>query len=276
MHSNGDVSMIKDTGTVISQHEIAEGIYKMVICTQAARAARPGQFISIYSHDRSRLLPRPISICDMNVDAWTLTIVYRLAGEGTAEFSTWERGESLQLIGPIGNGYVLPDANKADKDLPYDFPENPHIIAIGGGIGIPPILGLAKSATVPVEAVLGYRNSDLFLIEEFQKAGARIHVATDDGSIGVHGTVLDAIKAENVTGNIIYACGPMPMLRGVKQYAEENGILCFLSLEERMACGVGACLGCVTKTKEKDEHSQVNNKRVCTEGPVFLSTEVLL
>ncbi len=275
MHSN-DVTMIKDTGTVISQHEIADGIFKMVICTQAARTAKPGQFISIYSHDKSRLLPRPISICDMNVDAWTLTVVYRVAGEGTAEFSTWERGESLELIGPIGNGYVLPDANKSQDKLPYDFPENPRIIAIGGGIGIPPILGLAKSATVPVEAVLGYRNSDLFLLEEFQKAGARIHVATDDGSIGVHGTVLDAIKAENVTGNIIYACGPMPMLRGVKQYAEENGILCFLSLEERMACGVGACLGCVTKSKEKDEHSQVNNKRVCTEGPVFVSTEVLL
>ncbi|MBQ3974048.1 MAG: dihydroorotate dehydrogenase electron transfer subunit, partial [Lachnospiraceae bacterium] len=108
----------------------------------------------------------------------------------------------------------------------------------------------------------------LFLKEEFEKY-CPVLVATEDGSRGIKGNVLDAVRAAGISPDVICACGPSPMLRAVKAYAEEAGTLCFISLEERMACGVGACLGCVAPTTKKDDHSHVNNTRVCTEGPVF-------
>ena len=105
---------------------------------------------------------------------------------------------------------------------------------------------------------------------------ADVYVATDDGSVGTHGTVVDVLRQEHITGDVIYACGPKPMLAAVKAFAEEKGILCYVSMEERMACGIGACLGCVCKTKHEDEHSHVHNARVCKDGPVFLAEEVEL
>ena len=123
------------------------------------------------------------------------------------------------------------------------------------------------------QIVVGYRNAQTFLKEEFEAAG-ELYISTEDGSVGTKGNVMDAIREQKLEADIIYACGPTPMLRAIKQYAEENGIECYISLEERMACGIGACLACVCKSKEKDAHSNVNNKRICKDGPVFLSTEV--
>ena len=123
------------------------------------------------------------------------------------------------------------------------------------------------------QIVVGYRNAQTFLKEEFEAAG-ELYISTEDGSVGTKGNVMDAIREQKLKADIIYACGPTPMLRAIKQYAEENGIECYISLEERMACGIGACLACVCKSKEKDAHSNVNNKRICKDGPVFLSTEV--
>ena len=120
--------------------------------------------------------------------------------------------------------------------------------------------------------VLGYRD-ELFLNKEFEAYGD-VYVATEDGSAGTKGNVMDAIRENGLKADMIYACGPTPMLRAIKQYAEEQGIECYISLEERMACGIGACLACVCKSKEKDAHSNVNNKRICKDGPVFLATEV--
>ena len=120
---------------------------------------------------------------------------------------------------------------------------------------------------------MGYADNKLFLKEDFDKE-SEVLIATMDGSAGTKGTVIDAMNAENVTGDVVCACGPMPMLRAVKKYAEEKGMTAYISLEERMACGVGACLGCVTKTKEKDEHTHVNNTRICVEGPVFEASVV--
>ena len=114
---------------------------------------------------------------------------------------------------------------------------------------------------------------EYFLKEEFEQAG-ELYISTEDGSVGTKGNVMDAIRENALEADMIYACGPTPMLRAIKQYAEENGIECYISLEERMACGIGACLACVCKSKEKDAHSNVNNKRICKDGPVFLSTEV--
>ena len=123
------------------------------------------------------------------------------------------------------------------------------------------------------QIIAGYRDEQTFLREEFEKNG-ELFISTEDGSVGVKGNVLDAVRTCGLEADIIYACGPTPMLRAIKQYAEEKGVTCYISLEERMACGIGACLGCVCKTKEKDAHSNVNNKRICKDGPVFLSTEV--
>ena len=113
----------------------------------------------------------------------------------------------------------------------------------------------------------------MFLCEEM-KADGEVYVATEDGSAGTKGNVLDAIRENGLKADVIYACGPTPMLRALKEYAKKNGIECWISMEERMACGIGACLACVCKSKDKDHHTNVNNKRICKEGPVFLAEEV--
>ena len=121
--------------------------------------------------------------------------------------------------------------------------------------------------------VAGYRNSELFLADELKQYG-NLYVATEDGSEGTKGNVMNAIAENNLKADVIFACGPMPMLRAIKKYAQEQNIPAYISLEERMACGVGACLGCVVKTKNVDAHSHVKNARICTDGPVYLASEV--
>lgn len=145
---------------------------------------------------------------------------------------------------------------------------------IGGGIGIPPMLGLAKARKGENLAVLGFRDQ-LFLQQEFRSC-SQVYVATEDGSAGTKGNVLDAIREDGLMADVIYACGPTPMLRAVKAYAMERSLECWLSLEERMACGIGACLACVCQSKEIDSHSNVHNKRICKDGPVFPAQEVEL
>lgn len=248
----------KITAEVAVQKPIAAGIYDMTLKVgEMAKEARPGQFVSVYSNDGSKLLPRPISICGIDAEKGELRIVYRIAGEGTKEFSGYVSGTKVEVMGPLGNGYTIKD-KKA--------------IVIGGGIGIPPMLELSKQLNCEKAMVLGYRD-ETFLKEEFEALGD-VYVSSDLGTAGIKGTVLDAIKEYGVEGDIIYACGPMPMLRAIKAYAEEKGIEAQISLEERMACGVGACLGCVCKSKEKDEHTHVHNKRICKDGPVFDAREV--
>ena len=251
----------KEQAVVISQEQIAPAIYSLWIKTdKIAQYAKAGQFISIYCDDGSRLLPRPISICEIDKEDSSLHLVYRIAGKGTAEFSEKQTGDHLSVMGPLGNGFSL----KGKKAF-----------LIGGGIGIPPILELAKQLNCEKQIVLGYRNSDMFLLDEFKKQG-EVYIATEDGSVGTKGNVLDAIRENALDAEVIYACGPTPMLRALKNYAAENNIECWISMEEKMACGIGACLACVCKSKEVDGHTNVHNKRVCKEGPVFLAEEVEL
>ena len=132
---------------------------------------------------------------------------------------------------------------------------------------------LSKELNCEKEIILGYQDKETFLKEEFEEYGT-VYVATEDGSVGTKGNVLDAVRNQQLKADVIYACGPMPMLKALKGYAQENHIECWISLEERMACGIGACLGCVCKSVHKDEHTRVRNKRICTEGPVFLAEEV--
>lgn len=254
----------KENALVVSQEMIAENIYSMWIKTEAVSEAAPGQFISMYTNDGSRLLPRPISICEIDREKGQLRVVYRVTGPetGTELFSRLKAGDTIPVIGPLGNGF------------PYEKAEGKRVFLMGGGIGVPPILELAKEMKCgKKQIVVGYRDAETFLREEFEQNG-EVYISTEDGSVGTKGNVMDAIRENGLEADIIYACGPTPMLRAIKAYAEENGIVCYLSLEERMACGIGACLACVCQTKEKDHHSNVNNRRICKDGPVFLSTEV--
>lgn len=253
------MEMIKETAKVVRQQQIDEGIFDMELSfPKGAALAKPGQFIAMYCNDKSKLLPRPISICGINKEEGTLRVVYRVAGEGTKEFSEMKEGDTLEVMGPLGNGFAL----KEEK-----------AIIIGGGIGIPPMLELAKQLNVEKTVVLGYRTST-FLKDEFE-AVCDVKVATEDGSQGTKGTVIYAIEKYGVEGKVIYACGPMPMLKALAVYAEEHGMEAQISLEERMACGIGACLGCICKTKEKGHHTNVNNTRICKDGPVFDAKEVV-
>lgn len=249
----------KETAKVVSQEQISSGIYSMWIEAEAADTAVPGQFISVYTKDAGKLLPRPISICEIDKANHRLRIVYRVAGGGTEQFSAYGTGDTLEILGPLGNGFPLKE-KKA--------------FLMGGGIGIPPMVELAKQLSCECQIIAGYRD-ELFLTEELQKYG-ELYIATEDGSAGTKGNVMDAVAENGLHADIIYACGPKPMLRAIKAYAEEHDIECYVSMEERMACGIGACLACVCQSKDVDDHSHVHNKRICKDGPVFLATEVEL
>ena len=272
----------EEIAVVVDQSSLGNGIYDLTLKTdKIAKAARAGQFVSVYSNDKSKLLPRPISLCGINRDEDTIRLVYRVTGEGTGteEFSKLVMGDKVRILGPLGNGFTVQPGKKA--------------FLIGGGIGVPPMLQLAKdinsgivqtpggeknpgqSAMADMNIVMGYRDENTFLLDEFKEQAASF-VATEDGSVGTKGNVLDAIRENKLTADVIYACGPTPMLRALKAYAQEQDIECWISMEERMACGIGACLACVCQSKEVDDHSHVHNKRVCKDGPVFLATEVEL
>ncbi len=269
---------------ILTQENLAPDIYSLWIRTERiADKAVPGQFLSVYCEEDSRLLPRPLSLCEIDPAASAVRLVYRVAGEGTREFSGKQAGDTLRVLGPLGNGFPL----REEKAL-----------LVGGGIGIPPILELAKRYPGEKTIVLGYNDGDTFLAEEFfalasetvgtgNKPSGRdsVLIATMDGSVGTRGTVIDAIRARGTAGQtdgqagaaeVLYVCGPTPMLRAVKDYAAEQGMECFLSMEERMACGIGACLACVCRSTEVDAHTNVRYKRVCREGPVFDAREIEL
>ena len=255
----------KEQCEVLRQEELLPGIMSLTIRSGSiADNARPGQFILVYSKDHAKLLGRPISLCGIDPEAGTVRLVYRVtgAGTGTEEFSAWIPGDQVLVLGPLGNGFPLEEASGR------------HLLLVGGGIGIPPLLETARQHVGPCTAVLGYRDS-LFLQEEFDPY-ASVLVSTEDGSEGFHGNTVELLRAMDIQADIVFACGPIPMLKALSAWAQEKQIPCWLSLEERMACGIGACLGCVCRTKETDSHSHVKNARICKDGPVFRSTEVEL
>lgn len=246
---------------IIEQNQIARGIFSMKLqCNEIAETALPGQFVNLYCREGEMLLPRPISICETDREKGILTLVYAVVGKGTESFSRLKKGDTIKVLGPLGDGFKIDESIKT------------HIL-IGGGIGVPPLVELAKHLKGEIYAFLGFAESPI-LVEELESYGAKVFVATDDGSAGFKGNVIELFKNKNITGDMIYGCGPKPMLKAVGKWAEDMGIKAQISMEERMACGIGVCVGCVCKIKKKEEEDW-QNRKVCTDGPVFWSEEVI-
>lgn len=247
---------------ILSNEKIAFNIYSMTIRTaEIASEADAGQFVELYTGRQDLLLPRPISICEIDTRSGSIRLVYQVVGEGTKLFSDLRKGDTIKVMGPCGNGYVLE--------------EYKSIALIGGGIGTPPLLETAKrlreiNTAADITAILGYR-TEPFLISEFERC-CDVHIATDDGSCGFHGNVVDLLRELKLKPNIIYSCGPKIMLKNLSKFADEKNILCFVSMEERMACGIGACVGCAVKVHYRDSFVY---KKVCVDGPVFDSKDII-
>jgi dihydroorotate dehydrogenase electron transfer subunit len=224
-----------------------------VYAGEMARAARPGQFVHIKC-GHSRLLRRPISICDREGEV--LRMVFEVRGEGTEWLSRRREGDCLDILGPLGHGFAV---------------EGKKLLLVGGGIGVPPMLCVARNAPGEVHVVLGFRDRErAMLLEEFDAQADTVTVTSDDGSIGARGLVSGPVEALLSGGGFdgVLACGPKPMLRSIFQVAQGYGVPCQVSMEERMGCGVGACLVCACQTADGAM------KHVCKDGPVFRAEEV--
>lgn len=252
--------MFCDSYPITAMEELCAGTFDMrVHCPQLCDAAHPGQFVHIGVPGFS--LRRPISICGIDREKGELRLVFADRGAGTHALSTLHEGDLLDLLGPLGTGFTLLDPNA-------------HVALVGGGIGTPPLLPLAKYYGNTCNAILGYRDRESVLLDIDFVDLCDTTVCTDNGSFGVRGTVAPALESllQACRIDMIYACGPTPMLRAVQTISRFYGVPAQLSLEERMACGVGACLGCAVMTEQNGERLV---KRVCKDGPVFDADEIV-
>lgn len=241
---------------LLSAKALTTDVFDFVLSApELAAVAQPGQFAQIRLPGHT--LRRPISICGIDKTAGTLRFVFQIRGEGTAELAQFQPGSQIEILAPLGNGFPV-DRQK-------------RTLLVGGGIGVPPLLGVASELGENAVAVLGFRNKDAVILEEdFQAVGAKTLVATDDGTYGHHGLVTDLCKDQEF--DCVMACGPAPMLRAVTALAQERCVPCYVSLEERMACGIGACLGCAVALLKEDGSQYFGH--VCKDGPVFESHRV--
>ena len=236
--------------TVVSNTALTDSVYKMVLEGDSSAITAPGQFVNLTVE--GLYLRRPISIFDW--DDTTITIIYKVVGEGTEKMAKWEAGYKCDVLTGLGNGF--------DMSKSGDEP-----VLIGGGVGIPPMFGLAKRLIAQgkkVKVILGFnKENEIFCKEDFEAIGAETFVTTVDGSVGIKGFVTDALRDMSYT--YFYTCGPMPMFKAIENTAVTSGQYSF---EERMGCGFGACMGCSCKTK-------YGNKRICKDGPVLEREEII-
>ena len=242
---------------IIEKKTLGAGVYSVTVSApECAEAASVGQFANIAAPGFT--LRRPISICGIDKEKGTLRFVFEVRGKGTKAISDVREGECLDILAPLGNGFKLPEKGK--------------VIVVGGGIGVPPLLGVSAVKGKDCTAVLGFRDySKIILDNEFKANGSEVIVCTDDGSVGVHGLVTVPL-AEKLSDNVtVLACGPEPMLKAVVSLCKERKVPCQISLEQRMGCGVGACVVCSCMTIRNGEEYYA---RVCKDGPVFNAEEV--
>jgi len=253
---------------IIENQEIKTGIYNLRIEVESNFNAIPGQFINIYLDRPDMVLPRPISICDAEKN--NIRLLYQIVGKGTDYLAKMKCGERIRAAGPLGNGFNIQQEG------------NGKVLLIGGGIGAPPLLFLAKTLK-SAQAVLGFRSaSAAILTDEFTSLGCETVIATDDGSLGYKGNAMDAanslINNKDISMNdnrgisIIYACGPRIMLRMIAEYASANDIPCQISMEEHMGCGIGACSCCPVPVIENGRQAY---KKLCKDGPVFSASSIV-
>ena len=251
---------IQEPCEIISINEIKSGFFDLRIKnSQMVTLATCGQFVNIRCEGKT--LRRPISICEIDKTNGSLRLVFEVRGEGTLWLSTVQKGQSLDILGPLGKGYTVAPAPK-------------NAVLIGGGIGTPPLLQTLKEIGNSADIILGFRNKNAVILEEdFKNFANTVSVATDDGSYGHHGFVTDLlnIRLADRSCDMIYACGPTPMLKAITKIAIENNIPCEISMEERMGCGIGACLSCACKVEMM---GKVAYTHVCKTGPVFDARKV--
>lgn len=233
-----------------------------VLCPEVAAQSGAGQFVNVYLDKGEHLLPRPISICEINKKKGTIRLVYRVCGKGTAYMSKYKKGDKIKLLAPLGNCFEIGATQR-------------RIAVVGGGIGTPPLLELVKQIRLvnpacEVHVFLGFKTRPI-LVKDFESCGVIVHIATDDGSVGFHGYIGTKLNNVAMEYELMYACGPHAMLKAVAAWAKGHDTKLFVSLEERMACGIGACVGCVTKVKTDGGFAY---EKVCKSGSVFPAEEV--
>ena len=248
---------------VIAQEEIAPAIFKLVLEGEMVEAMKAGQFLHLRVPDDAHLLRRPISISSIDKSKNQCHLIYRIEGSGTAIFSSLKRGDFLDVMGPQGNGFDLSELDDQSKAL-----------LVGGGIGVPPLLEVAKQLHergVEITTVLGFATKDAVILEDELAKYGQVFVTTDDGSYGIKGNVSVVISECDTEFDAIYSCGAPGMMKYINQTFHDHP-RAYLSLESRMACGMGACYACVLKVPDSETVSQ----RVCEDGPVFKTGTVVL
>ena len=243
---------------IIQKKQLSADVFDFTVdAGKLAQAAQPGQFAHIYVPGKT--LRRPVSICGIDRTQDTLRFVFQIRGEGTAQLAALNLGDTFDVLAPLGHGYSLGDTGR-------------KAVFVGGGIGVPPLLEAAKPFGANATVIAGFRNQEAIILkEDFEKNGNKLIVATDDGSFGHHGLVTDCLT--NLDFDLIFACGPTPMLKAVCKIAQQRNVPCQISLEERMACGVGACLGCAVRLRRETGEEYYGH--VCKDGPVFDSRTVI-
>lgn len=250
--------------TVVKQKQIAHSIFELTLKGElVSEMKQPGQFVHLKVADSFEpLLRRPISICKIDQEQQQFTMIYRAEGRGTKMLSLKKEEELIDVLGPLGNGFPVEEAAESETAL-----------LVGGGIGVPPLYELSKRLTakgIKVVHVLGFQSKDVAFYEEKFASLGETYIATVDGSLGTKGFVTDVIWNANIDFDILYSCGPTPMLKALENKFGDKKL--YLSLEERMGCGIGACFACVCKTSTEG----TGYKKVCSDGPVFRSGEVIL
>lgn len=252
-----------ETMKVVAQDEIAPTIYELVLEGEMVEAMRAGQFLHLRVPDDAHLLRRPISISSINKSQNQCHLIYRIEGSGTAIFSTLKAGDRLDVMGPQGNGFDLSELDQRSR-----------VLLVGGGIGVPPLLEVAKQLNergVEITTVLGFATKDAVILEAELAKYSKVFVTTDDGSYGIKGNVSVVINKCDTEFDAIYSCGAPGMMKYINQTFYDHP-RAYLSLESRMACGMGACYACVLKVPDSETVSQ----RVCEDGPVFKTGTVVL
>ena len=235
---------------VIENKQISNNIYRISAVFKSE--IKPGQFFMLKTLDNSFLLPRPISVNDVNRNI--VSFLYRIEGQGTKKISSLCANDEIQLFGPLGNGFDTEELKG-------------KIAVIGGGIGIAPLLYLSKKLGKRADVYLGYKDlENMYIVEEFKSFVDKTVIVTEDGSFGEKGFVTDYVQYDKY--DAVVTCGPEIMMNKIVNNCRINNIKCYISLERRMACGMGACLGCTVETKD-------GNKRACKDGPVFNSEELV-